>query len=58
MSDRKALLKVTYEVRISSIFRLITSDTVALVCVFFNTIVFDDIQHGASFEPFDERSSG
>jgi len=31
MSDRKALLKVTYEVRITSIFRLIVSDTVALL---------------------------
>ena len=31
MSDRKALLKVAYEVRISSIFRLIISDTVTLL---------------------------
>jgi hypothetical protein len=59
MSDRKALLKVTYEVRISSIFRC--SSVIQLLyfkCVFFNTVVFDDIQYGASFEPFVERLSG
>jgi len=31
MSDSKALLKVTYEVRVSSLFRFIISDTVALL---------------------------
>jgi hypothetical protein len=55
MSDRKAILKVMYEVRITSIFRF--SNTVALFCVFFNTTVFDDI-HGAAFEPFFARLSG
>jgi hypothetical protein len=46
------------EVRISSIFRLTVSDTVALLQCVFNTIVFDSIQHGAAFEPFVERISG
>jgi hypothetical protein len=59
MGDRKAVLKVTYEVIISGFVRLIIGNAVALLCcVVFNIFIFDDIRHGAAFELFVQRLSG